>query len=267
MFQKWLLCLIMLCAGNSAVATLNVEKFRSGRFTTEGWKIGADLGVDFSSGNAVFTRFQTSGTVRYLTLFDPESKNPEAKSFYFVTADFQTLRNQDADEILNETSTVHARWTQMFVPLIGSELFAQVQYNRLWNVNARVLLGAGPRVKVVKKTRYSVFVGAAAMLEYELLNEAVTSFDRARFYARGSSYVALQLDVFPEKMNWTFTSYYQPLLNDFSDFRLLIDTEVEVILSERFSFAVQFRGQRDTVPAPGIEPNDLRLMNKLRFNI
>lgn len=54
---------------------------------------------------------------------------------------------------------VHARWTAMWHERVGTDLFAQAQYNQFLHLNVRAVGGVGLRVEIVHEPVFMMWGG------------------------------------------------------------------------------------------------------------
>lgn len=144
----------------------------------------------------------------------------------------------------------HLRYNYKFHPKIAWEAFIQGQYNKVNLIKFRGLAGTGPRFKLTNSEKYKCYLGAAAMLEYEEVTDGVTPLQRK---LRGSSYFSFSL--YPaDHISIISTTYYQPLFNEFSDYRISSQSSLLVGLFSNFSVKLSHTFVYDAFPAVGI-PN------------
>lgn len=144
----------------------------------------------------------------------------------------------------------HLRYNYRFHERIAWEVFLQGQYNKISLINFRGLLGTGPRFKLSNLENYKFYLGTLVMYEYEDIDDGVTPIQRD---FRGSSYVSFTL--YPiENLSFSSTTYYQPKLSQFSDYRISTQAALLVKIYANFSFSIDYTFTYDTFPAIGI-PN------------
>lgn len=144
----------------------------------------------------------------------------------------------------------HLRYNYRFHSRIAWEVFAQTQYNKVSKIEFRGLLGTGPRFKLTTSEKYKFYFGTHIMYENEELSDGVTPLQRD---FRSSSYLSFSL--YPSK-TFTFvsTSYFQPRLTDFGDYRFTTQASLVVDLFNNFAFNTTYTFSYDETPAVGI-PN------------
>lgn len=157
---------------------------------------------------------------------------------------FQKIEGEDFDNSL----ITHLRYNYRFHEHIAWELFVQGQYNKINLIDFRGLVGTGPRFKLTKSESYKFYAGTLVMYEHEKVADGVTSTQRD---IRGSTYLSFSL-YHTESITLISTTYYQPLLNKFSDFRITTDSSLLVNLFTNFGLKTTYRFTYDAFPAVGI---------------
>jgi hypothetical protein len=149
---------------------------------------------------------------------------------------------------LENSGISHARYNHRFHPRIAWEIFAQGQYNKVSLVNFRGLFGTGPRFKLVNSENYKFYLGTLVMYEHEELVDGFTSVQRD---FRGSAYLSFSL--YPtETISLTSTTYYQPRLSQFSDFRISSQSSLLITVYKKFAFLINYTFTYDAFPAVSI---------------
>ncbi len=124
----------------------------------------------------------------------------------------------------------HLRYNVTYSPWYTHEFFGQLQYNENLLIKLRGLLGSGSRFRLTaSNSKQSAYLGIAYMFEYDEEVSEIIHHDH-----RLSSYLSLRLQL-SEQAVLASTSYYQPLLTDFKDFRLSSNTTLVVKFSRRIS--------------------------------
>ena len=104
------------------------------------------------------------------------------------------------------------------------------------DIKFRGLLGAGPRFKLSKSKDYRFYLGTLLMFEYEESSD--NSIAVLRDF-RGSTY--LSCSIYPlENLSLVSTTYYQPLLKQFSDFRISNETSIGIKVLKNLLFKTTF---------------------------
>lgn len=140
----------------------------------------------------------------------------------------------------------HFRYNHKFKSWLWVEGFGQVQYNELQNLKLRGLVGMGPRFKFVDRKWLRMYTGLLYMFEYE--NHYVT--DTMEYNNRMSTYLSWTL-VPNNKFSFVATTYYQPKLTGWEDYKLSGNYALRFKAFRRWSFKVEFNFQFDSTPPLG----------------
>lgn len=142
----------------------------------------------------------------------------------------------------------HFRYNYKIFPRIVWEAFAQAQYNKVSKINFRGLLGMGPRFKLSSSENYKFYLGTLVMYEQEELDDGFTPLQRD---IRGSAYFSFSL--YPkENITIVSTTYYQPKLSGFEDYRVSSQTSLLIKMLGDLSFKTSYTFIFDSYPAIGI---------------
>lgn len=169
------------------------------------------------------------------------------KSLYLIVTNlnFQQL---DSSKFVN-SGTVHLRYNYKFKPKIAWEVFFQAQYDAVSNIDLRSLLGSGPRFKLSSSEKYKFYSGTLIMYEYEKSSETFgTNINRD---VRGSMYLSFSL--YPSnQVSIVSTTYYQPRLTAFSDYRISSDTSMAFEIYKGLGFRSSFNLLFDAFPPTNV---------------
>ncbi|MBK5213257.1 MAG: DUF481 domain-containing protein [Flavobacteriaceae bacterium] len=159
------------------------------------------------------------------------------------------LQNIEGNKFENSGIT-HLRYNYRFHPRIAWEVFAQAQYNKVSKIEFRGLLGTGPRFKLTTSEKYKFYLGTHIMYEQDELSDGITPIQRD---FRSTSYLSFSL--YPTKtVSFSSTTYYQPKLKDFGNYRISNQSSLMVELFKNFAFKTTYTFIYDETPAVGI-PN------------
>ena len=173
-------------------------------------------------------------------------KNEHHLALFKNDVNFQKIEGERFENSLIS----HLRYNYKLHPRVAWEAFAQGQYNKVNLIDFRGLLGTGPRFKVTTSEKYKFYLGTLAMFEYEKVADGVTPIQRD---FRGSSYLSFSL--YPtDHISIISTTYYQPLLENFADYRISSQSSLAVGLFTNFSVKLSHTFIYDAFPAIGI-PN------------
>lgn len=156
----------------------------------------------------------------------------------------------------------HIRYNYKILPRLAWETFGQAQYNKVSKINFRGLVGTGPRFKLTQLENYKLYLGTLIMYEHQELSDNITPIERIY---RGSAYFSFSL--YPtETISISSTTYYQPQLKDFSDFRIASETSLMMTLYKNFGFKTTYTFIFDASPAIGIPTSQYELTSGIVYS-
>ncbi len=155
-----------------------------------------------------------------------------------------------AEQSFVNNGSQHLRYNYKIFPSITWEAFVQSQYNSIAKIKFRGLVGTGPRFKLSSSEKFRSYLGTLIMYEHEELNEESLLINRDW---RASTY--LSFSYFPtDNLSIVSTTYYQPVLEEFSNYRLATETSLVLGIINSLSLRTTYRLTFDATPATGI-PN------------
>lgn len=151
----------------------------------------------------------------------------------------------------------HIRYSYKLFNRFTWETFVQAQYNLVLKLDKRYLAGSGARFKLIKTKHFRAYIASLYMYEYQSQDAGSI----IQYNNRLSNYLTFSLDF--EKFDLTNTTFYQPLLSNFANYRIASDLNLEIHLNHRFNFRVGFNLLYDTNQPPGIPDLVYTLKNGL----
>ena len=94
----------------------------------------------------------------------------------------------------------------------------------------------------------------------DLLNNNVVNKD-----IRLSTYLQLYFDI-SERIQFLTTTYIQPNIEQFADFKLSTESQLNLEITKNLSFTNTIEAIYDTYPASGVKEFSYRLQNGIKFN-
>jgi putative salt-induced outer membrane protein YdiY len=235
-----------------AHAQVNTETLRLGE-PAEG--LHGDLKADLAlkRGNSEFFQLGSAGR----TFYRAGVHTP----LLFARGEIGT----ENDERFSENGFVHARWTAMWHPRFGSELFGQLHYDAFIDLKFRALIGAGPRFMVVDEASLELYLGTGYMLEHEVLSvPADEPHPRRTLHHRSTSYAALKLAV-TEALALTNVAYFQPRWDRPRDYRVLEELELQADINDYLALVSSVVLRYDSDPPSTVVGYDLNLKLGVRL--
>ena len=141
------------------------------------------------------------------------------------------------------------------------EVFGQSQYDAISDIKFRGLLGIGPRFKLSKNDKFRYYLGTLFMFEHEEASD--NTIDILRDF-RASAYFSCSL--YPlENISFVSTTYYQPLLKHFADFRISNESSLGIKVLKNLLFKTTFTYHFDVNPIVGIPKSQYELTNGIVY--
>jgi hypothetical protein len=228
---------------------VNIESQRIHSDTT-GWDGTLEGGLSMNQNNSLLVSATTGAHVQYKT----------KKDLWMALGSWR-FTNGGTSRFVND-GMAHLRYNHKFTQWLRVEAFVQVQYNELLNLRLRTLVGMGPRFKFVDKKQIHMYAGCLYMFEYE--NQAIT--DTVEYNNRLSNYISWTIDPNPS-FSFIATTYYQPKLTDWSDFRISGNYTLKFKAFKRLSFKIEFNFLYDAIPPEGIKPFVFNGITGIVFNL
>jgi putative salt-induced outer membrane protein YdiY len=226
---------------------INTEQKRAFQ-KQDGWVGSADLGFGLTKNVKTILQAGSRITAQY-------HKN---KHTLLLLNDLNLLKI-DSSSIQN-SGFQHVRYNYAVRKFLIPEAFVQAQYNQVWKLDLRFLVGAGPRFQLLKNDSNRVFMGALAMYEFERVNGQA----RPNRDFRLSTYFSMGFGL---NKNLTFESitYYQPLFRKFKDFRVSSETSLRIAFTKHLGFKTSFQLNFDSRPPDGLTRMFYSFQNGLTF--
>ncbi|MEX1362639.1 MAG: DUF481 domain-containing protein [Nannocystaceae bacterium] len=276
----WLaLGLLLWLAPRVALANpVNAEKLMSG-VDHDGWRGNLESRLALSRGNVERLDFSTSGSLQFLTLYPATAghRRAPAEGTPRFFRDRWVLLTSGAFVRVGENDVVnrgfgHTRYTRMWRPRIGSDVFAQVQFDAFTRLRVRMVGGLGVRVDPIRREHVQAWLGSGYMVEYEVNDiiqpqpgEPADPHPAVLVNHRWTNYLVLQLQLADARFVVRNTAYAQPLLTDFTDVRVLDSVQLEARVGENFAVGFSLDTQYDSRPPRTVVPVDLLLGSYLRL--
>lgn len=233
--MKYLLCFfILFVTYRSGAQIVNVE---SARMQTDsvGWKGGVGLSFSMTQNTNKIMSIDAESHIQYKTTSD--------RGLWLLLTDFNLLKIGKRESVRN--ALVHFRYNFKVNEWLRWEFFMQYQDNVITSIDGRYLIGTGPRFKLIKQQYFRLYAAVLFMYEYERerTTPVITHHD-----IRNSSYISFTW--VPNKfVQMISTTYFQPRLDKFSDYRILNQIAFKVRASPHFSMSTRWNYLHDRFPA------------------
>ncbi len=165
------------------------------------------------------------------------------KDLWLILANYGFLKA--GSEKYASHGLVHFRFNTKVNAWLRWEIFAQWQNNIITQIDSRYLIGTGPRFKIFSTEVFRLY--AASLIMYEREKERTIPIIK-HSDLRNSSYVSFT--VVPAKhFEIISTTYYQPLLKNFNDYRILNQMAMRTKLGKHFKISMRWNYLHDRFPA------------------
>lgn len=154
---------------------------------------------------------------------------------------------------INNGGFFHLRYNYALFRSVKAECFSQIQYNKIWNMPFRFLIGAGPRFKLLDFQKSRLYFGPLYMYEVQ----QVKTGNYTQYNHRMSAYLSWNTEL-NSLLFFSGTVYYQPLLSNFQNYRLTGLCELNFAISRRFTFDNRFTMIFDQTRTVDIPPQTYR---------
>lgn len=248
--MKWIVVLILFFQSHLLFSQVTNVEGRRVKTDTTGWygelntgfKLVREVGNVFSSNTSARVQYKTENNL-YLALGEYNWSGARGETF-------------------TNNAYLHLRYNRNLVKKwLKWEVFSQVQFNEITRINLRLLNGTGPRFKMMEKDWASMYLGSLYMFEY---TKELNHDDRVLYLKehRWSNYFSFSL--FPvENISVISTTYYQPKINHFKDYRVSNASEFRAKVTKRLVLSMIYKFNFDTHPADDISRVTHSFENKI----
>lgn len=228
---------------------INIESLRKVTDTT-GWSGSIGLNVQLAKNTKTFFKIDNRIHVQH--------KSTKSIILFMNDIDFERY---DGSNIVS-SSIQHLRYNHILKPKIVWEAFIQTQYNAVSKIKFRSLFGTGPRFKLSSSEKYKIYLGTLMMYEYDKTDEEISIVNRD---FRWSTYFSFSL--YPsDKVTVVSTTYYQPKIDKFNDYRISSESSIRFNISEKLAFKSTFEIYFDEFPVIGIPKTQYNFTNGLVYS-
>ena len=245
-----LLSLFIITAKQTCIGQIvNMESQRYQTDTT-GW-------AGTAGGNFALTNF---GQKVFAVNANGHIQYKSKKSLYLFLGGYGFLKGDKQSFV--DHGFLHFRYNYKLTKTVRLEAFMQVQQNVITKIQHRYLIGAGPRFKIMGAEKLRIYAGSLPMYEIEKEKDR----PKALYDWRLSNYVSVTF-VPNKQTELTTTTYYQPVLFDISDYRLLNQTSLKVKAGKKIAVRINWNYQYDATPAAGIVTDTYNLSTGIEVDL
>jgi len=245
MIARWLLSIPLLGWTVVAHAIVDIESMRVGD-PPQGYSGSLNVSLDGESGYT--DKISTSSGARL------EWHAGKITNFAIFRYDYEETSDvADTNYLL-----LHLRHIRAVTKTTAYEGFIQMERNEFARLSFRGLIGGGVRLALGEKTAVkSSHLGLGGFYTRENLTSVPGTTDSGiRKYWRLSTYLnyVRQLN---EQVKVLSTTYYQPAVDDFSDYRLLEEASLGVKMTDTLDLKLSLDVTHQSEPPQTVEKTDI----------
>lgn len=249
-FYRWLAVLGLVCCTYVLSAQIvNIEAKRVTQRDSSEWYGRVDLGLNLVENGNSIVNLNGGLNIEYV----------KGRHWALSLTNFNFIQIEKEDFI--NDGFQHFRYNYQMSKRVTFEAFTQAQYNEKLNLRLRWLLGTGARIALVQKEKHKAFLGLTYMYEFNEETNPEMQFRDNRL----STYISLNIKPF-SNASISSTTYYQPVLNDFSDLRLSSQTALLIKLTQKLLFTMTFNITYDSRVPESVANTIYSLRNGIRWN-
>ncbi len=144
------------------------------------------------------------------------------------------------------------------------EFFLQSEFNEFQDIRERNLAGANIRRKLdISFDKF--YVGLGLFYSY-MEPDTITDIDPIYKRTKMNSYISFVQKI-NENFSVTYLGFYQPNVEDFSDFRISQALQLNTLLTEKLTLSFDIGHKYNATPYKGIEKNDIRSTINLKYKL
>ena len=163
-------------------------------------------------------------------------------------------------EVVSDKSFANLRHRWLFADPVAAFVFVQVDHNALRALQIRDLSGLGLDVKMWSNDWTEAHLGLSMMVEHQVHLEGFVD-DDAGVFVRNSDY--LTIAVKSERVSLASTSFFQPRVDAFSNWRALEELVFTVNIAKHLDWNAKAKFEHDNSPPVDIEKSDLSVTSGL----
>ena len=249
MFRKIILPLALLSSFASAFISLDPPVMDERR----GWDGEIGISGAYSSGNSDTSSVGFSAKAEY---------HQERWMIYSLAAYHYGEANDDKN---TNDGLAHLRYIhRIYDTPYDYELFVQSEFNEFQDVKMRNLAGANIR-RNFSGFFDKCYVGLGLFYSY-MEPDVISEIDPIYKRTKMNSYLSLVKKVNPY-FSITYLGFYQPNVEDFSDYRVSQIIQFDTTLTENMTLGIDISHRYNATPYHRIEKTDIRSLINLKYKL
>lgn len=229
-----LLIAVVLISKSSNAQIVNIESARM-QSDTVGWMGSVGAAVSLAQNTIKIFQAGVEAHVQYKTSND--------KGLWLILGNHNFLKAGGSRLVSDDL--LHLRYNRKVNEWMRWEFFGQYQNNDVTQIDSRFLIGTGPRFKLVKKNTFRLYAASLIMFEREKEKTNPTVLHKD---VRSSNYISFTW-LPKDYLEMISTTYFQPLVNKFSDYRIMNQLAFKIKATPHFSLGLKWNYLHDRFPA------------------
>jgi hypothetical protein len=220
-------------------------------------KASVAFGLDLSQGNTVAFGMNASLNINWK--FEKKTEINFSSSFNYLETDGEKKADKMYCQLLFDHFVL--KKTTFF-------LLAKPSRNQAQEIDFRLETGGGFKYDIIDnystaKDILNTDLSFSAALIYEFTNR----FDQENEKIGRLSLRPKFKQQLSENLEFKIMFFYQPNFADFTDYRLLLDSEIRFKISKSVFYLFKFIGEYNNVVPADVKKQDLRFLNQLSIDI
>ncbi len=211
------------------------------------------LGAKYSSGNSDTQAIGVSAKGQY---------SEKEWLLYLIAAYSYGESNGEKD---TNDGLLHLRYVHAITDTVYDyELYVQSEFNEFQDIKERNLAGANIRRKFDLPFD-SFYVGLGLFYSY-MEPDTITLLDPIYKRTKINSYISFVKSI-NENFSVTYLGFYQPTVDDFSDYRIFQVLQLNTSLTDQLILSLDLSQKYNATPYHDIEKNDFRSTISLKYKL
>lgn len=227
---------------------VNVESLRKQTDTT-GFAGGIEFNGTFLDNDKVIYTFQLLPHIQYKW----------ERDLLLIVGDYKLTKSENVS--FEDAAFLHFRHNREFTDLFRWETFTQIQHNKVSKLEYRILAGSGPRLKLIGKEVFRMYLGIIPMYQYERIQDEAGTLETN---LRLSNYLSFTINLSDQAVLYS-TTYFQPIWNTWRDYRFFNEQKLSVKLIGNLNLTASSVYTWDNRPPEGAPPRTLQIKTGLLY--
>ena len=245
---------LFFCISSASHAIVNMDGLLFGAEQKQGFSGDVELLFSGTSGNSETT---TTAMDTQLNWIKPQYINLLLMSYKYGKAN--GVSNVD-------NAFAHYRHIHNINQTLDWEAFAQLEQNQFTRLSYRGLLGGGLRFSVWQTAAHKGFLGIGAFYSKEQIDYRAGYTDEGTYDQTRANFYFLSRYKATPTIRWSNAIYYQPRINQVSDFRALLQSKLDFKINDSLNFRVSLDIAHDSEPSQGVKKTDTSYNTGLKWS-